>query len=264
MSSVRLICFKLHKTDNIFRLDENLNPFTQPNFPVYWSSDDSMQLSISLNNQVRNNFMEFQAIRFSCEERVDQVFNVVTINNQVYIQPFNITPQQEEETCQLFLQRCNDYTEIISRDQDALNYDEIKVDLYAHVLIYNNIYQGHIYSWLSDTDPNYCFAMGIRNRFDAIFTRYLENNLKNVFHYLLESVRRFALSKGANKIIITYPKSIMIKLLPALGFEKTIVSSKLLGQSLSPRSSGDCTNCYQLIDIIKPIISINMKFLLID
>jgi hypothetical protein len=265
MEKLQLICFKLHPTVNPFRMNKVYNFFEQPAFPVNWLSIDSLELSVSLNNQVKNNYIEFMAMTLSCEDdEYDKPFSVVTIENQVYINYFDSTLQQKEENCKLFKQREKDYLEVISRDQDALTYDHVKVQLYAHVLVYNNIYQGHIYSWLSPYNTDYCFAMGIRNRIDSIFTRHLENNLKNISHYLLEGVRRFAISKGANHFIITYPKPIMIKILPTLGFERLSISNKLIGQSISPGSFGNCNNCYKLIDVIKPITDYEMTFLLIE
>jgi len=240
------------------------NPFSQPAFSVDWDSVDSEQLSINLNNQVRNNYMDLRALKFLCQESDLNMGTIVTIDNEVYIKSLHLSKQQKQEACQNFLQWNEDYTEVISRDQDALTYDDVRVQLYALVLIYDGVYQGHIYSWLSPYDPNYCFAMGIRNRVDSIFTRYQETNLKNISHYLIEGVRRFALSKGTSNIIITYPKPIMEKILPTLGFERISIANKLMGASIAPGSFGNCTNCYQLIDILKPIATNDMIFLLID
>lgn len=265
MLPLQLLCFKLHRTSDPFRMSSRYNFAEQPAFPVNWSSNDSMELSISLNNQARNNYMEILAMTVSCEhDDYDKPFTVITIDNNVYIKDFNVSPEQKPALCKLFLERQKDYFEVISRDQDALTYDDVNVQLYALVLVYNGIYQGHIYSWLSPYDPNYCFAMGIRNRVDAIFIRYDEDNLRNVSHYLLEGVRRFAISKGISNIIITYPKPIMVKILPLLGFVRTTVPNRLMGQSIAPGSFGNCINCYKLDDIIKPIINNEMIFTLID
>jgi len=110
--------------------------------------------------------------------------------------------------------------------------------------------------------------MGIRNRVDSLFIKYTNENLRNVSYYLLEGVRRFALSKGAANIIITYPRLIMQKILPTLGFVRTEekeISDKLIGQSIAPPSILNyCSNCYKLSDIIKPIITNDMTFVLID
>lgn len=159
--SIRLLCFKVHKVNRPFKMNERLNPFSQPSFQVDWSSQNSYELSTSLNNQVRNNYMELEALRVSCNEPSDvPMFTVRTYGNQVGVPEYPMTLEQKSKACKIFLERSRDYDEVISRDQDALNYDEIDVEQYAVVILRDNIYQGHIYAWLSNIDPSYCFAMG--------------------------------------------------------------------------------------------------------
>jgi hypothetical protein len=263
METLNLISFKVHKTAQPFRINENINPFSQPMFPVDWLSNNPYDLSLSLNNQVRNNYMELEALRVSSDEASDiPMFTVKTIDSQVAVVDYPMTCEQKSKACKLFIERSNDYDEVISRDQDALNYDDVDVELHAVVLIFINTYHGHIYAWLGKN--NYCYAMGIRNKVDSIFTRSFENNLKNVSHFLLEGVRLFALSKGASEFVVTYPKPIMVKILPTLGFENMQIQTFLIGNSISPRVSETSFNCYKLKDINQAIITTRSSFTLCD
>jgi len=93
MASLNLLCFKLHKIQNPFRLSRRVNPFLQPAFPVNWTLIDSKELSLTLNNQVRNNHMELEALRFSCEDKESEhPFSVQTINNEIDFKYYPISP----------------------------------------------------------------------------------------------------------------------------------------------------------------------------
>jgi len=264
MASIKLICFKVTRVANPFRFSQNLNPFSQPMFPVDWSLQQSNQLSSSLNNQIKNNYMELEALRFSCDSLEPDMFTVETINNEVHIKTYSISKSQKAELCGNFIKRFKDYVEVISRDQDALEQYNFNVKLYAVILLYNDIYQGHIYTWISPSDKNYCLAMGIRNRVDAIFTKDTNTYLNKVSHYLLEGVRRFALAKGSIHLIVVHPRPIMEQILPTIGFQVTRVSPMIIGRSIAPVSFLDYTNCYQLLNILQPIINQDMTFSLSD
>lgn len=268
MSSLALLCFKLHKTENSFKFGQRVDEILDQFLIINWASINSQDLSVDLNNQVRNNYIELKMLIGSCENKESEhPFSVQNINNEIDLKYYPIDSKQEREACKSLLSRKRDYIEVLSRDQDALNYDHVNVQLYAIVLIYNNIYYGHIYAWLSKINNDYCFAMGIRNRVDSAFIKYTENNLSNVSHYLLEGVRRFALSKGATNVVITYPKPIMQKILPTLGFERTEkeILDKWIGDSINPPSMlYYCTNCYKLKDTTKPIATNDMTFVLVD
>lgn len=103
----------------------------------------------------------------------------------------------------------------------------------------------------------------VRNRVDSLFTRYFENNLKNVSHYLLEGVRRFALSKAADNFIITSPRPIMQRILPTLGFQRVSIPTTLIGSSIAPTRSTICSNCYKLTDMDR-ILADDILFELYD
>lgn len=263
--TIEIMCFKLHKVRNPFVINEGYNPFITPSFPVNWNTNNSYELSEALNNQVRNNLMEFDAINIACEDYSaglsDEVFTVTTIDNEVYTKNFNVEPREKLLACKSFLSRIKDLSEVISRDQDALNYDKVKVQLYTCVLLYNGEYQGHIYAWMSPYDTNYCFVMGIRNRLDSIFTRYTGSQFRNASHYLLEGVRRFATIKGSSNLYVVYPRDIMIKILPTLGFHKSSISTHLIGDSIAPKTFfGVCNNCYKIDSVLTPIIGTAVNF----
>src|SRR5437868_14322573 len=104
MVPLQLICFKLHQTKNPFRMNKIYNPFSQPAFSVDWDYVDSEQLSINLNNQVRNNYMDLRALKFLCQESDLNMGTIVTIDNEVYIKSLHLSKQQKQEACQNFLQ----------------------------------------------------------------------------------------------------------------------------------------------------------------
>ena len=137
--------------------------------------------------------------------------------------------------------------DITNRDRDILNQKTWNVTTYAIVVLYKGEYFGHIYAWLSPIDPSLCFAMGIRGRADSVFR---EDDLRNVSHYLLEGVRRFAKAKGCRTMVITHPLDVMRPILGRLNFRVTSISRTVIGDSLGGEKKHFhglkyCINCYE-------------------
>lgn len=241
-------------SDEVYRHAESID----------WSSSVAGVLTENLNTITWLSKWDMQLFAGNCQDTGD-VVRIISSGGVMAIQDLDLTPEQKKEACAKFLLRINDFKEILSRDDDALNYTNILGDIYAVVLVYQGQYQGHIYTWLSPHDPTYCCAMGIRNRIDTIFTLYSGDNISNVSSYLFEGVRRFALSKGASHLVVPYPRPIMTKLLPKIGFVSAAVPQSLLKSSLAPQVKVViCYLCYEYQSIITPLATNPMIFRLID
>lgn len=283
MSELEIVCFRVTRPRRMseigprpsnsvkaFSMKDTFDEFLlrdvyRRGVPIDWSSSDPTFLTANLNNLSWLNKWDLQSFERSCKDS-DEVSRVVFQNYSIQTKNLPLTLEQKNESCDKFISRIKDFSEILSRDEDALNYVDIKGDLYAVVLIYQGEYQGHIYTWISPFDASYCFAMGIRNRLDSIFTVYSGNNLRNVSSYLFEGVRRFALSKGASHLIVPYPRPIMTQLLPKLGFVQTEIKQSLLRLSLAPQSIfvTVCDLCFEYQNLMIPSVTNPMTFRLID
>ena len=269
METPTILVWPVVKTRNPFSFKEGHNPFIRPFFPTDWSSDDPYDLSVSLSNQARNNLMIYEAIGVSCDEYLSgestDVFTVETDEDEgVYTKTFDMSDRDKLAACTSFNSRSRDLMEVLSRDQDALSLTEgMDLDIHACVLLVGGAYQGHVYVWLS-ASGEYCFIMGIRNRIDSVYTKYTGEQFKNVSYYLLEGARRFAVEKGASKLFVVYPKPIMKRLLPNMGFRPSKVLASDIGKSISPPSYGMwCTQCFEYDDIGLPITNLYTAFHLI-
>lgn len=170
---------------------------------------------------------------------------------------YGLTSEQLDKTCENLEKVLPDYQEIYDRDYDAFRQEDFDVQLYANVLLLDNVYLGHIYTWISPNDPNYCFCMGIRSTVKSIPNKYLGKRYPSVTKILLESVRIFALKNNATKVIIAFPLSVM---LDQEGFVRKPVRTSLLGKSISPRNDSICYSCQTLTDIYKPISQEEITF----
>jgi hypothetical protein len=227
--------------------------------PVDWSENPSK----ALRSQIMNNFADLVQLKVQCEPEMKIL---VTLDNEMeVIKNYYVSRKQKQEDCERFSKRVGSYFETIERDQEVFEASDWNVTTYAVVLFYEDVYYGHIYCWISPTNPEYCFAMGIRNRIDSSF---IQSDLKNVSMYLLEGVRRFALSKGCSYIAITHPVETMINILKKAGFETTpyydlelkgrdrIITLESMGRSLGGQykyfaeNNQICPNCleYKITD----------------
>lgn len=92
--------------------------------------------------------------------------------------------------------------------------------LYVVVLLVNEEYYGHIYTWPSPSTPQiHCFV-GIRARIDYPFLPP-DKRLTRLAHYLLEGVRLLAVRHSATLLTVTEPLPVMKHVLTNLGFVHT-------------------------------------------
>lgn len=219
-------------------------PFQINRPPVNWNFPDTE----TLYNQVKNEYISAIQLETICRTTNPAFNDIVAIgrldqDQGIVLDEYKIT-QSKSELCKKYIDRAYDYSEVFSRDQDAFEQENFNVKLYAIVLLRDNQYYGHIYTWLSPISST-VLAMGIRNRVDSIFIKGTEDDLPGVSRYLLEGVRQFALSKGSAIMSIVHPRPIMQQILPHFGFIKTPISAEIIGQSIAPDEFFDkCYNCY--------------------
>lgn len=160
------------------------------------------------------------------------------------------------------------YLDVFQRDEYALSGKiegkDIEMDIYAIVLLYRDIYQGHIYSWISPDDPSLCLSMGIRNRVDYPLNKEILPD--RISHLLLEGVRRFSIEKGCNTIGVVTPMDIMYPILDKKGFKRKYVDEEVIGVSLLVTSLVDedlpmNPDVYIKNDIQTPISESELQFL---
>lgn len=154
---------------------------------VNWSNVTS-NCSILFQQQILNNITLYKRLELECE-------------------------QDTTDPCHKFNSRSIEYYDILYRDVMALK-NNIHSLIYAIVLIYENEYYGHIYSWF---DNDICYAIGIRSRPDILFMEQ-ERKVSSIALKLLEGVRRLAVCKGYGKIVIPEPLGVMDKILDSVKF----------------------------------------------
>ena len=96
--------------------------------------------------------------------------------------------------------------------------------LYAIVLVVNEEYYGHIYTWKREEYPDTLFTMGIRARPDLPFLRREYEVELKVSNHLLEAVRLYADQQGLTRVVIPQPLSHMQGILRRLGFQRVTLN----------------------------------------
>ncbi|SPN79495.1 Hypothetical protein ZAZAV_341 [Cedratvirus Zaza IHUMI] len=145
-----------------------------------------------------------------------------------------------EPLCSTFMEKIvAGYQDIFERDLEAFEQDNFNVDLYAVVLLNRGEYFGHVYCWISPTNPELAFCIGIRSRVDWIFykSKYAQSALSKVpiSSLLFEGVRRFASIKGAGSMIIYQPLEVIRNIAPRVGFQplpEDLYEPKDIGRSI--------------------------------
>ena len=285
---LRILTFRLHQPDKPFKLDKlSTNPFYTGALDTSILANSSItasakELSEQFNNLVINNAWLWTIINQMCdwEDKDDiegfsdlkGVSNIFTYEGEsmAELMPYGLPDKlTKDKVCRKFKQRYRAYGEVLNRDQDALTKVVNNVELYVTLAFQDDIYQGHIYTWISPTDSNYCFSMGIRNRVDALILRELDSSdlVRGVSYYLFEGVRRLALAKGCSEIYVATPTRIMRPILEKLQFVKSPVRFSLTGKSLAKTQffgQGIMDNAYKLTDPIIPVVTNDLHYLLID
>jgi hypothetical protein len=217
---MEIVCFKFKPKDK-FEVDEGIDPMRAYE-KIDWSNyKNSKHLSSILVKQINRNFINYDKIKKSCENKRD----IEIINNDISFFPYDSC----EELCNKFLTMAPGYEDTFIRDYEAIRQENFNVDIYAIVLLKNNTYYGHIYSWLSPIEKSFCIGMGIRSKIDNLFI----NKLNNISSYLLEGLRLFALHYNCDSIIINEPLLSMRNILLKLNFKTITLSEEVIGKSLN-------------------------------
>lgn len=159
-----------------------------------------------------------------------------TLTTYYNVDPFDIyheyelTPSEAEIPCKKLLERISGYMDVISRDSDIFNQRNWNVITHAIVVLYKGEYFGHIYVWISPTDPTIVCVQGIRNRVDSVF---IKDSLRDIAHYLFEGVRAFALANNCTTIIVVSPLPIMKRILRNWGFGAKTLTGQTIGKSVA-------------------------------
>ena len=202
--------------------------------------------------QLRHNYMDEQQIFKQCIDDDDDIFTYDTVDGEII--PIKVY-KEKGKRCEKYIKRADDLMDVIIRDHEVMMY-EWEATNWAVVILQNNVYQGHIYTWISLEDPSLCFAMGIRERVDRLFD---ENPLRNLSSYLFEAVRRFAIYHGCTSIVVPFPLTVMANILPTLRFNNVPIDSSLLGTSLASafiHGKSMCESCYVNNDLHIPLVDL--------
>ena len=97
----------------------------------------------------------------------------------------------------------NNYGDLYLNDLfkfDLRFYNVIKFNVDIIMMIFDNRYYGHIYTWFSPkVGSKYLFFIGIRSRIDNILLTECKKNVKGIAYYLLEGVERDMLYQLVNR-----------------------------------------------------------------
>jgi len=140
----------------------------------------------------------------------------------------------------------NESFQTVFEDDDYLlfNRKHFTVQHYAVVLVHENIYLGHIYTWLSS---NTCFAMSIRGS--------IKTPMKGISRYLIEGVRVFALINGCRSVVIPEPIGEMANILQHYGFKQVRSKYMIEGSLGAPYVEPICDYCFELTDLWTQFVS---------
>lgn len=278
MAKVLIKIFRVHTNPKspYWRQSDNYSEYIPvPN----WDEDNSEKLTISLLNFFRRNRETWINFDTGCQ----QIFHEE--NGIIYL-TYDDEPNDPDEyliseeipiphghtltsICRSYLTKSDAYRELLARDADVLFKTSIPhycvVAFWKPPHLDEYIYTGHVYTWISPVDVNYCFVMGIRNRMDSTFSPELQ--LRDVSSYLFEGCRRFALLKGCQHLYVTHPIDTMIPILIKKGFRQDIIekilygSSSLGGINEPPPYSTTCHSCYKLMMIDNPLAPIDIVYM---
>ena len=156
-----------------------------------------------------------------------------------------------KETCNQYIRNRKNQYDVLSRDQDVfevLRDRRSNIEINVVVVVDKNIgYIGHVYTWVSPTDKNLVFMIGIRSSPMMPFLRMIGKGVKNVANILLKGVEDFAKQNNANSIVILSPIGTMVSIAEKNGFVRTNeITKKIIGEggNLTMIPYVKCNRCY--------------------
>lgn len=124
----------------------------------------------------------------------------------------------------------NFYGDVFSADTDWDNLYtdyEYREKAKCHILMKDNVYVGHIYSWEKyhritrwETDPNTLLAQYIRTSLLNHLYESVGERVKGVAYYLIDSVVQYAKIIGKTSVSVIMPLSSMTYILVKYGFKE--------------------------------------------
>lgn len=233
---VELLIFPFTKREGYFGT-EPVDPH-RAIFPIDWRIRND--LSKNLRQQIINSFVNLNLIKNSCENEENiRIFENKKYITGIYDERVHRKYNYDKDKCDKFLKTIDSYMDIFARDNEALEQYKFKNQIYAIVLLYNNEYYGHIYTWISYKRT---FAIGIRARVDNLFLPD-ENKLKNISYYLLEGVRNFSITMKTKSYNIVNPLPIMRDILSNLNFERLKYQKNEIGNDMG-KMDEELITCY--------------------
>jgi hypothetical protein len=242
MSGITLLSFPVNRrVQDPFRLYiKDLEDIEQP----VWNVDSSSTvLSQTLSKQCYYNLFNFNFLVGLCREG-EEPYSIVNGGGRGD-SLFQVRNYQSKKPCSKLLSAYSSYMDVFSRDQDVFQpRTTYNVTIYATVLLLDHDYYGHIYSWVSPSNPDYCVCIGIRSRVDSFFIREESDKHISVAPLLLEGVRRFALTFSCKEIVVLRPLPVMKAILPKFAFVRAVrVPGKIIGKAPNNTYSEDCSEC---------------------
>jgi hypothetical protein len=126
----------------------------------------------------------------------------------------------------------DDYDNSIDTDMDVISFYEAIKDPCAIVLIYNNIYYGHAYVWITETKR--CLVHNVSCRVDELFLEELPCLRKE----MLEEYLRFAREKECNHLTIADSETKVGEIAMKIGGKKDrLHMQEIKGSTLYPEGS---------------------------
>ncbi|SHO33358.1 Hypothetical protein BQ3484_290 [Cedratvirus A11] len=245
MSGVTVLSFPISRqVQDPFRLYvKDLEDIDQP---VWDLNSSSVVLSQTLSDQCHHNLFNFRFLSALCQEG-EEPYSIISGGGrgEDSTSRFQVRNYQSNKPCAKLLSAYSSYMDVFSRDQDVFRPRvTYNVTIYATVLLVDDEYYGHIYSWVSPNNPDYCVCIGIRSRVDSFFIREEREQNISVAALLLEGVRRFALTFSCTEIIVLRPLRVMKSILPKFAFVKVgHVSGKIIGKAPNNTYAEDCSEC---------------------
>lgn len=203
MSDPFVYVFRLVKHNDPFRIDKDrkyvssVDTFKIP----LWSQikkTDNIELTKQLNIEIIHQFYMLKQFDFHCNIKHTPLKNAFDFDENG-IKAVDMSSVQERVCESVKGKNIRNFWDILSKDQDAFEHAsktyklDNDADVYV-VLVLSNYneridYMGHVYCWISPTDPSSCIMIGIRSNIIMPYLRSLGLGYLNISSYILEGVR---------------------------------------------------------------------------
>lgn len=274
--SYQIKCFRVVKIDKPFDREAINNDVSIRNeiIPVDWSSTDEKVLTQQLAYQCTNEYRTLRYDENMCVRSNNLTFFTQETFKDNQGQRYPLTFEQHKSACRDITKTSLDYSEVFDRDTYAFAQKDFNTQPFAVVLLKDNVYLGHIYTWISPVDSSISLAMGIRASIQEIPRKQLGLKTPNIATMLLEGVRRFSVRYHVKQLVVVWPMASMELILNNLQFNQSIIPTTTIGKSISPVTEElliemlldpfNCTRCQALSDINRKLTDVPIDFQVIS